>query len=213
MENSDARKLFQKVASQKDKTAFSQFFRMYHSRLIRYALLYVYSYKDAEDVVSEVIIKLLRKNNRIKEIKNFEGYLYSAIKNQALNLIKKNNRKSQCLLSDIPQDYLTNTYIQPIHIVLENELRSLITQTVENLPPQRRIVYKMIKDDNLRIREVAGLLDIAEKTVKKHLELAMKDLRKTIELYYSEKDARTRVIDIQSNISVISMIFACILFI
>ena len=49
------------------------------------------------------------------------------------------------------------------------------------------MVYKLIKDDGLKYQEVATLLDITEKTVKKHLELAIKALRHTLDRYYNPK--------------------------
>lgn len=189
----EIKNLIKQIAFQNDKAAFSRFFNLYHARLIRVALIFVYSYKDAEDVVSEVMIKLLKQRKKLLEIKNFNGYLFSAVKNQAINLNKKRVARPRLILENIPEDLLSDSYVQPLELMLGEELRDIIIDIVEKLPPQRRIVYKMIKDDGLKIKEVADLLNIAEKTVKKHLELALKDLRKTIEEYYSEKVSLTPV--------------------
>ncbi len=193
--------LLEKIALENDKDSFSRLFKLYHTRLIRFALMFVYSMKDAEDVVSEVMIKLLKQREKLTEIDNFEGYLYRAIKNQALNLKKKNSFRQYVVVTEIPQDYLTNNYVQPLEVVLEKDLRTIVTEIIEGLPAKRGMVYKMIKDDNLTIREVSELLDIAEKTVKKHLELAMKDLRKAVESYYIEKKSKTQVIPLPRDVS------------
>ena len=196
----DIRSLLVRIAEKDDKNAFTEFFRYYHPKLIRFALMFVDSYQDAEDIVSEVLIKILKQRSKLKTINNFEGYLYLAVKNQSINYTKKLSSNKSENIQDIRDDLLTDSFVQPFELILEDELRTCIQQVVEKLPPQRRLVYKMIKDDGLRCREVAELLDIAEKTVKKHLELAIKDLKIAIEEYYSEKRSTTPVIRISKDL-------------
>jgi RNA polymerase sigma-70 factor (ECF subfamily) len=180
-------RLLERIAFDDDKEAFSILFKMYHARLVRFALFYVNSYNDAEDVVSEVMIKLLRRRKELVQIRNFSSYLFTAVKNQALNHRKRYESRVTVSITDIPQDSFTDGYEEPMERVLANELRAMIISTVEKLPSKRRMVYLMVKDEGLSIREVSELLEIAEKTVKKHLELALKDLRKAIEAFYAEK--------------------------
>ena len=194
-----------RIAKHNDKAAFASFFNYYHARLIRFAMLFLKSYQDAEDVVSEVMIKLLKQKEKLPEIKNFEGYLYLAIKNQALNLLRKQQLRSGHSI-DIGEDHLTQKFVQPYETILADELRQIIFTTVEKLPPKRRMVYKMIKDDGLKIKEVAQILDLAEKTVKKHLELAVRSLKETVEIYYAEKQSSTPVINIKSKAGIISLL-------
>uniref|UniRef100_UPI0030EDA898 sigma factor-like helix-turn-helix DNA-binding protein n=1 Tax=uncultured Cyclobacterium sp. TaxID=453820 RepID=UPI0030EDA898 len=77
----------------------------------------------------------------------------------------------------------TSDYSQPLNELLNNELRAFYSTLVEGLPCKRKLVFKMIKEDSLKIAEVAKLLEITEKTVKKHLELAIKDMRLGIQSY------------------------------
>lgn len=204
--NNHITQLLTRIAQHNDKAAFSEFFNYYHPRLIRFALLFLNTYQDAEDVVSEVMIKLLKQKEKLTEIRNFEGYLYLAIKNQALNLLKKQQLRGGHSI-DISGDHLTHRSIQPYESILAEELRQVIFATVENLPPKRRMVYKMVKDDGLKIKEVAELLDLAEKTVKKHLELAIRSLKATVEIYYAEKQSATPVISIKHKAGIISLLF------
>jgi RNA polymerase sigma-70 factor (family 1) len=191
--------LIRRISKGNDRKAFETFFKHYHSKLIRIALMFLSSYQDAEDVVSEVMIKLLRQREKMPSIENFEGYLFLAIKNQSINYNKKNNKGAFNMVRDIPQDYLTDSYSHPFEKILEEELRQIIVQTVENLPSQRRMVYKLTKDDGLKCKEVADLLNIAEKTVKKHLELALRDLRHSIQEYYAEKKSNTPIFKISDK--------------
>lgn len=181
----EIKSLFQRITRNDDKKAFTIFYKKYHPKLLTFALRFLPSLQDAEDVVSEVMIKLLKQRKRLSTIANGEGYLYQAVKNQSLNHLKKNHQR-HFLSFEVEEATQIASGIQPIHLLLEGELMACITQTVNAMPPQRKLIYNMIKNDGLKCKMVADLLEVSDKTVKKHLELAIRDLKKVIELYYEE---------------------------
>lgn len=193
--------LLHRISVYSDKEAFSELFKRYHSKLVSFAACFLSDYEEAEDSVSEVFVRLLQKKQELQDIENFEGYLYYSVKNQCLNQLKKNKRKNKLFTQLDYQDYNTGEYTQPLQQLLTMELREKIASCVDNLPQKRKLVYKMTKDDGLKIREVAKLLDITEKTVKKHLELAVRDLRTEIERYQSSYNNQTKIVPINSKLS------------
>ena len=151
-------------------------------------------------MVSEVFIRLLKNHKGLKDIENFEGYLYYSVKNQCLNQLKKNKRKDRLFSPLDMQDCKTGEYTQPLEQLLTSELRGKIAACVDRLPQKRRLVYKMIKDDGLSIKETANLLDIADKTVKKHLELAVREIKTEIQIYLAGQGADPKVIPISAKL-------------
>lgn len=192
--------LLYKISVNTDKKAFGELFKRYHAKLISFALCYLPIYEEAEDVVSDVFVNLLKKRAELKEINNFDGYIYFSVKNLCLNRIKNNKRKESIFAPIDMGDVRTGEYIQPLEQLLCKELGEVIQGLVENLPQKRRLVYNMIKDDGLKISEVAKLLDIADKTVKKHLELAVKDLRLGIAEYLDTKGEGSKIIQLNSKV-------------
>tara|TARA_R110002072_G_scaffold164949_1_gene318051 strand:+ start:29485 stop:30093 length:609 start_codon:yes stop_codon:yes gene_type:complete len=189
-----------------DKAAFSELFSRYHSKLVSFATCFLPNYEEAEDMVSEVFIRLLQNRTQLKDIENFEGYLYFSVKNQCLNQLKKNKRQNKIFTPLDLQDCKTGESTQPLEQLLTSELRDKIAGCVDRLPQKRRLVYKMIKDDGLKIKEVSKLLDIAEKTVKKHLELAVKDLRAEIATYISAQNTHSKIIPISLKVGSLVML-------
>ncbi len=169
-----------------DQKAFSVFFDYYHSKLIKFAHLYVPNYVQAEEIVSEVLIKLLKKRKTLHSIEKFEGYLFTMVKNQSLNFIKQNKKSFGHLSVENIEDFYSTERIDPYEKYLESELRDLLNKTIENLPPKRQMVFKLIKDEGMSQREVAELMDISVRTVEVHLKLAVKDVRKIIKEYFVE---------------------------
>lgn len=188
-----------RISEQSDKAAFSELFKWYHSKLIAFAGCFLTNYEEAEDIVSEVFIKLLKNHEQLKDIENFEGYIYYSVKNQCLNQIKKNKRKDKLFTPLDLHDCKTGEYTQPLEQLLTSELRGKIAACVDRLPQKRKLVYKMIKDDGLSCKDTAKLLDIAEKTVKKHLELAVRDVREELQQYLSSNRDDSKIIPISTK--------------
>jgi len=198
--------LLHRISVDSDKASFSELFRRYHSKLVSFASCFLPNYEEAEDMVSEVFIRLLQNRAQLKDIENFEGYLYYSVKNQCLNQLKKNKRQKKIFTPLDLQDFKTGESSQPLEQLLTSELRDKIAGCVDRLPQKRRLVYKMIKDDGLKIKEVSKLLDIAEKTVKKHLELAVRDLRAEIATYIAAQNSHPKIIPISLKVGTLVML-------
>ncbi len=167
-----------------DRKSFEIFFKQYYTRLIKFALLYVPIQEQAEDIVSDVLIKLLKNQKNFFETEKFEGYLFMAVKNQSFSFLRKQKIQYAHRTVDIESDHLLSEN-DPETSLEYDELTSLITKTINSLPPRRQIIFKLVKEENHKIKEVALLLDISPKTVENHLSLAVKHLRKTINNYLS----------------------------
>ena len=58
------------------------------------------------------------------------------------------------------------------------EANSLIRKLVNDMPPQRRQIFQMSRFQQLSHEEIARELNLSVRTVEKHIQLALKDLRK-----------------------------------
>ncbi|MEQ9289437.1 MAG: RNA polymerase sigma-70 factor [Cyclobacteriaceae bacterium] len=179
------KELLKRIALKDDEQAFNTFFDLYHLKLIQFALLFVPQIDQAEDVVSNVMIRLIKNADKVFAMENMEGYLFMAVKNEAINFLKKEG-KHKNNISDIDTDFFSHEFVDPMEKLLEKELRQLISNTVEALPLKRKMVYKLIKDEGLKYQEVADLMDISKRTVEVHLKLAVKELRIAVRNYMSE---------------------------
>lgn len=184
-----------------DKEAFDLFFRHYYPKLLQFASLWVSSQEQAEDVVADVLTNLLVHRERVFVLDHFEAYLYSSVKNKALSTLKKLQKTAP--ETEAAHQPLQASTSDPYQLLEQREFREFVSQIIENLPPKRKMVFKMIREESLGYREVAELLDISERTVEVHLKLAIKDLRTHIENYLNRK-----VIHKNKNNSTTSIIFS-----
>ena len=73
---------------------------------------------------------------------------------------------------------LQNTSIEDWMTFAETNIR--LKNIIETLPPQRRTIFKMSRIDHMTNTEIAVKLNLSVRTVEKHLELALKDLRSSM---------------------------------
>jgi RNA polymerase sigma-70 factor (family 1) len=175
--------------SRKDKRAFDEFFEYYYPRLLKFAVSFVKSYVNAEEVVSDVFIKLLKRRDTLKDIENFNGYIFHAVKNQSLTFIGR--KKPDIYLNEDEEDYLIIDTSNPETQYLDQELLDQLKKSIDNLPPKRRMIYKLIKEDGLKYQEAADLLDVSVKTIEVHMGLAINNVREAIKAYLYDKGSST----------------------
>jgi RNA polymerase sigma-70 factor (ECF subfamily) len=60
------------------------------------------------------------------------------------------------------------------------ETNARLRSDIESMPPQRRTIFKMSRYENLSNMEIAIRLNLSVRTVEKHIELALKDLRRSM---------------------------------
>jgi len=180
------RHILVRIVHHNDERAFSAFFDYYHTRLINLAMIFISQYDLAEEVVSQVFLKLLRKKEDLLKIERLESYMFSMVKNHALNLLKSRSKLKGNILIDDIQDHLTSELINPDEKLINDDLSLALSIAIQKLPPKRRMVFKMIKDEGMSYLEVSNIMEISERTVETHLKLAIQDLRAVLQQHYNE---------------------------
>lgn len=161
---------------------FSDVFESYHLQMLRIARYYLSDYSVAEDVVSDVFAKLWEKRFELNKIQDLKSYLFVMVKRKCLDEANKYRSKKVKHLEDASPRYFVN-FKNPEVAFLNNELAERIAASLQKLPEKRRAVFLLVKEDQLKYKEVAQLLNISEKTVEMHVGNALKALRKDLEAY------------------------------
>jgi len=185
------RKLLNRLANG-DKSAFDEIFDHFYSRLVNFCHLLVHSYEASEDIVSNVFYQLLKNRKKATQIDNLEKYLYQAVRFQAFKYLKKSVNKGAVHYTESHKDHFIDTR-SPEGDYIASELEQIMLDTVESLPPKRKQIFKMIKEDGLKYKEVASLMGISLKTVEAHLAMAVRELREKVSAYYHYDSSNTRI--------------------
>src|SRR5210317_1571327 len=153
-------KLLVRIARHSDEEAAREFFEIFHPKLVRFAALYISSTSIANDLVSDVFLKLFRNKSKLEDIRDIQYYLYKSVKNQCISYFKK--RKDEVSIDEIEWEDAGYTYeiINPESEFLTKELADKIEEIINNFPPKRKIIYKMVVIDGLKYKEAAEILNL-----------------------------------------------------
>lgn len=184
MSNSeDIRYWQQKIACEGDEKAFSALFRHFYDRLLYFSIQYVYAREAAEEIVSDVFVRIWNRREELDKIVNLEVYLFVAVKNHSLNYLEQySSLRITPLNDDSGLSELTNA-VDPERTMEWKEILFKMDREVGRLPDQCRRVFKLIKEEGFKYKDVAEILNISPRTVETQLFRAMKRLNEVIGPY------------------------------
>lgn len=178
MLNIDLKELLLKIAYDSDLAAFQKIYFLYYERLLKLACSFVKQTEVAEEIVDDVFVKIWSNRSKLNEVNNLTVYLYVAIKNQALNYNQAN--RMICIDIESVGFELKDISSSVEDILITAELAKVINDAVQRLPEQCKMVFKLVKEDRLKYRSVAEVLNISPKTVEYHMGNALKTIAAAI---------------------------------
>lgn len=162
----------------KDERCVRMMFDNYYHALCVYALRFLVSVEDSEDIVQDVFVSFWEK----KKGTDFEGslrsYLFGAVSKASLKFLERNG---QFYFDDIEKH--VNTFLEEMSLCDDDELYRLKTtlrKEIELLPDKARNVLNAIIVENLSYKEVAERYGISVNTVKTHYSHALKKLKTSL---------------------------------
>jgi RNA polymerase sigma-70 factor (family 1) len=173
--------ILERIQQQGDQVAFREFYLFYSPQLLTFAYTYTKSKFVAEEVINDVFLGLWKNRERIHEISNMKVYLYKGVKNGIINYFTR-NKEWQHLDIDEIADVELKFSADPEEILITAELRKKIEAAIASLPPKCQVIFKLIKEDGIKHREVAEILDISIKTVENQMTIAIRKINSVIQI-------------------------------
>ncbi|HTI90774.1 MAG TPA: RNA polymerase sigma-70 factor [Puia sp.] len=158
-----------------DDKAFESLFYSLNTPLIKFSMMYLHQKEVAEEIVSDVFVKCWVNRKSLCEVRNIDTYLFVAVKNQSLNYLKKYSHIHLVQVEDTNEVRFVKPYT-PQEALEKKELLFKMEQSIEELPQQCRIIFRLIKEEGIKYKEVAEILNISPRTVQTQLFRAMKKL-------------------------------------
>lgn len=174
--------LFKEI-QQGNKTAFDELFFLYYDKLLAFAKQYTKQLESAEEVTSELFVKIWLKRHTLSKVNNPEVYLYVAIKNGCLNLIRANSKRNMLFVAWPDEPSFDGSLDKNTERFEDKELNHLLNLAIQQLPEQRKIIFSLIKEQGLKPNAVAEILGISVRTVENQLYKAVKILADSISEY------------------------------
>ena len=173
-------KIVYQVSVHNDSMAYKELFLLYYNRLIQFATSLTHSRQSAEEVVSDVFLKIWTNRAGLIKIENIHLYLYVTTKNHSINYLVREKKQISFSLDDVSVE-LKSIYYDPEQLMITAEMFKRIRSAVQALPPRCRLIFKLVKEDGLKYKEVAELLHLSLKTVESQMTIALRRIGKSIQ--------------------------------
>jgi RNA polymerase sigma-70 factor (ECF subfamily) len=135
----------------------------------------------ADEVVTDVFVKIWTNRKKLMMVQNIEAYLFTITKRESLNYIRNHRLNSHTFLQ-LNQDLrLMNS--DPEQEMISREIIDVIESAINELPEKCKLVFRMVKENGMKYREVAQLLEISEKAVEMHMGKAFKRIKYSLDRY------------------------------
>ena len=177
--------------------AFEVLVNRYRDRVYRLAYSMTKNESEAEEVVQDAFLNMLRKLDQFRAEASPGSWIYRVAANSALMRMRAKRRKPLLSLEDQPPALARGAKESiwpgglwsrtPAEAVLRDELRGKIEQAVERLPEKYRLVLLLRDVEGMSNAETADALGLTVPTVKSRLHRSRLFIRGELERYFDEK--------------------------
>ena len=174
-----------------DQAAFRQVYTYFYGRLCQFALAIVKTREPSEEIVEDVFVNVWQRRAGLPAIQNLRVYLYTATKNSSLNYLSKKASESITEPFDHIHVGLSGSDVTPEQILITAEMYRKVQKTVDALPPRCKMIFKLVREDGLKYKEIAEILNISVNTIDAQMAIAIKKIATSLQPEFGYKLQRS----------------------
>lgn len=165
--------------------AYEELFRKYYVYLCIVAEHIVKNSEDAEEIVSDVFVKLWKLKDKTGIITSVKAYLIRAVHNTSINYLEQNSlkQKSTGSLSGSDLQVFAWESDYPLGRMYEKELMEIVIKGINELPEACREIFLLSRDKEMKYEEISKKLGISVNTVKSQMKIALSRLHRIVARY------------------------------
>lgn len=168
----------------------------YESRVYSLAYRMMGNKEDAEDVLQDTFLNVVRSIDGFRSRSSFSTWLYRIAANAALTKLRKRSKREKSEGEFLDEVYsvkdaahaessLVDWSDGPVERLLDEEARQVMDEAIAELPEKYRVVFVLRDAEGMPAAEVAKILDLSIPAVKSRLHRARLYLRNRLSDYYT----------------------------
>lgn len=157
------------------KEYLASFLKEHQNSLYRFAFCYVHNEENAMDLLQEAIVNAYSKLHTLKEISFLKTWFYRILMNECIDFLRKEKR-SLCYEEEF-------FHSLPDHREEIGQLAESIDlyRAVNQLKPKLKTIIILRYYEDMKIKDIAKIMNCNENTVKTRLYKALKQLKDILE--------------------------------
>ncbi len=167
-----------------DPEALEALLQCYQNRLFRYLLRLVREPAAAEDLFQQTWLRVAEQARRYDPRRPFDAWLFTVARNLAIDYLRRYRPESldEPLASgESREELIPGAGPTALDRVIFDERAAQIEEAMSRLPAIYREVLTLRFEEEMKLEEIAGVLDAPLSTVKTRLRRALEGLRRKLE--------------------------------
>lgn len=164
-----------------DQDAFRTLFERQRGPLLRFVRRTAIDSSDAEEIVQETWMAVIRGKERYVPDARFVTYLFSIARRRAMDRWRRRGRRPELEDPDALDQVASPARTQPEALVAGEALATAIAAALDALPHLQREAFLLRAETDLTIDEIAQVTNTTRETVKSRLRYGLRRLRETLE--------------------------------
>lgn len=164
-----------------DIKAFNLLFQRLYMQLYIYCRKFIPDPEEAKDILQNVFLHFWERRGELCIDTSLRAYLFRTVHNECLNFIRSTRQTD--LLGGEETIALYDCFDRPDETLNVNEMERHLKNSIDSLPEQCRVIFRLSRFDGLSVREIAGKLDLSPRTVETQIYRALKMLKKDMKEY------------------------------
>lgn len=169
------------------KLGLQKLMDLYSDDLLFFVRGIVRNNEIAEELVSDVFVKLWSKREYFSDIINIKSYLFILARNESISFMRKNNRTKIVSLEELGDYHFTPLEENNGSELFDQVMINQINEAIDSLPAKCKMAFSLAKVNGLKYKEVAEIMKISPLTVKNHVAYAFEKICSKIGLSKKRK--------------------------
>jgi RNA polymerase sigma-70 factor (ECF subfamily) len=173
-----------------DLRAFETLVERHRRRIYSLAYRMTCTHEDADDILQETFVRAYCNLRRFDPERPFANWLYTIAANLCLDRQRRLKREKRVAWDDVEggrAEMEAAPSRTPDRVAENGELRGQIEEAIARLPERQRAALVLFEVEDLKITEVAELMECSEGAVKSTLHRARRRLRDELREYVGER--------------------------
>ena len=179
-----------KVSSKtSDLVTFEEVYVSYFSRMKHFAMEYVLSEEDAENIVQDVFMELWEHRDYLSYNLNLVAFLFTSIKNKCIDFLR-HKLIAKRVMDEMQEEYQLTLKLKLASleafnqsVFSEEDVEKLATEIINSLPEKCREIFIKSRIEGKKQKDIAMEMNISPKTVENQMNIAYKKLRFSLKDY------------------------------
>lgn len=179
-----------------DLEAFEILLERYQQPLFTFVLRFCNDYHQAEDLVQEVFLRLIKSAKSYEPKAKFSTYIYTFAHNICIDNFRRGKKRKTTSLSQpigveqelTIEDTVKDERANPEKDYRQKTLEKALQEAVSELPEEQREVFLLREQMNLPFEEIARVVGCLPSTAKSRMRYALQSIRQKLEKRFSLAD-------------------------